>query len=183
MQKRNVGFIRHKGTKKRRGNTGYEGIFMKSMVDIEVILDAQYTDPKVKILTKNRNGQVESIIEAIENVSGNDFPLISGNDGDTIELLSQRDIVRVYIQGRKVMVQTDEKTYTVSRTLTNLSEILNPERFLRISQSEIINLYKVKCFDINVAGTIGIEFENGVKSWASRSGARAIRDMLKKTMN
>lgn len=152
---------------------------MKNMVDIDVVIDEQYVDPKVTIQTKERTEQVDNIIYAIENVSGNDFPPIPAHLGDNIELLSQRDIFRAYTQGRKVMVQTADQSYTIKRSLAALEEDLNPKRFLRISQSEIINLYKVKRFDINIAGTIGIEFDNGQTSWAARSRVRAIKDLIK----
>ncbi len=152
---------------------------MTHMVDIDVILDEKYTDPKVTIYTKNRNSQVESIIEAIEKASENEFPMIPASDGRNTALLSQRDIIRVYTQGRKIMIRTTDKEYTANRTLSGIEELLNPDRFLRISQSEIINLYKVKCFDINTAGTIGIEFENGDRSWAARSRVKAIKDLLR----
>lgn len=153
---------------------------MRNMVDIDVVLDEKYIEPKVTIQTKEKNEQVENIIYAIENVSDNDFPSIyAHSDEERLEILSQRDIVRAYTQGRKVIVQTDNGKYTVKRTLRGLEEDLNPKRFLRISQSEIINLNKVKCFDINIVGTIGIEFDNGGKSWASRSRVKAIKAMLK----
>ncbi len=152
---------------------------MKNMVDINVVIDEAYTDPKVTIHTKERTDQVENIIYAIENASGTSFPAIPASlNGEKLEILSQRDIVRAYIHGRKVMIQTDSGTYTVRKTLSGLEEDLNPERFLRISQSEIINMYKVKCFDVNIAGTIGIEFDDGTKSWASRSRVKAIKNLL-----
>ena len=153
---------------------------MKKMVEIDVVLDENRVDPYVMIRTKERTRQVDNIIEAIESASENDFPVIPASDGDRIELLSQRDIVRVYTQGRKLIVQTDEGDYFVNRSLYSVGELLNPERFVQISQSEIINLYKVKCFEINVMGTIGIEFENGAKSWASRSRVKAIKELLQK---
>lgn len=153
---------------------------MKSMVDIEVVIDENYVNPEVSIRTKARTTQVENIIMAIENVSENDFPMIPANIGNKIELISQRDIVRVFTEGRKISIQTDDETYSTNKTLSNIENMLNPERFLRISQSEIINLYKVKQFDIDIAGTIGIEFDNGTKSWASRSRVRAIKEMLRK---
>lgn len=152
---------------------------MKNMVDIDVVLDSNYPDPHVTIRTKEKTRQVESIIEAIENISAGDFPAIPGFSGDNVTMLSQRDIVRVYTEGRRVMIQTDNESYTANRTLTGIGDMLNPGRFVRISQSEIVNLYKVKCFDINRAGTIGIEFDNGVKSWAARSKVKAIKDLLK----
>ena len=153
---------------------------MKSMVDIEVVIDENYANPEVSIRTKARTTQVENIIMAIENVSENDFPMIPANIGNKIELISQRDIVRVFTEGRKISIQTDDETFSTNKTLSNIEDMLNPERFLRISQSEIINLYKVKQFDIDIAGTIGIEFDNGTKSWASRSRVKAIKEMLRK---
>ena len=152
---------------------------MTNMVDIEVVLDDEYIDPKITILTKEKNKQVENIIYAIENVSENDFPYIPATGEGGLEFLSQRDIVRVYTQGRKVLVQTDEATYSVKKNLSAMEEDLNATRFIRISQSEIINIYKVKRFDINIAGTIGVEFENGAKSWASRSCVKAIKNLIK----
>ncbi len=152
---------------------------MRSMVDIEVAIDEKYVDPKVTILTREKTGLVESIINAIENVSENEFPLIPAYTEGEMEFVSQRDILRVYIQDRKCILQTDEGLFSVRKNLSRLEEDLNPSRFVRISQSEIINIYKVKRFDINIAGTIGVEFENGTKTWASRSCVKTLKALLK----
>ena len=40
---------------------------MKNMVEIEVVLDERYVEPKVTIKTKSNSQQVENIINAIEN--------------------------------------------------------------------------------------------------------------------
>ncbi|MCR5267646.1 MAG: LytTR family transcriptional regulator [Lachnospiraceae bacterium] len=154
---------------------------MKNMVEIDVVIDEKYVDPKVTIQTKTHSEQVENIIYAIENASENDFPQIVARSDDKLVFVSQRDIIRVHTQGRKVILETEKETLSVKKTLAGLEEDLNPKRFLRISQSEIINLYKVKCFDINMAGTIGVEFDNGTKSWASRSRVKNIKAMLKET--
>lgn len=152
---------------------------MRDNIDIEVIIDEKYTEPKITIQTKERTGQVENIIYAIENASESDFPPVTAYEGkEKLTVISQRDIIRAYTSGRKVMIQTETGVYTVKKTLSGLDEELNSGRFLKISQSEIINLYKVKCFDINTAGTIGVEFENGIKSWVSRSRVKAIKDLL-----
>ena len=156
---------------------------MNNMVDIEVVLDENYVDPKVTIETRSKTQQVENIIYAIENASETDFPQIVAYDNDMLILVSQRDIYRAHIEGRKVVIQTDEGIYTIKKSLSNLEEDLNPGRFIRISQSEIVNLYKIKCFDVSIAGTIGVEFDNGIKSWASRSRVKTIKDTLKKLAN
>lgn len=152
---------------------------MKNMVDIDVIIDDSYTDPKVAIYTKSRTRQVENIISAVENVSENDYPTLAGCNDDRIEFLSQRDIVRVFTEGRKIVIQTDAGQYYSNKTLSGIGDVLNSDRFISISQSEIINLYKVKCFEFNSAGTIGIELENGCKTWVARRRVKAIRELIK----
>ncbi len=152
---------------------------MKDMVEIEVVLDERYTDPFVTIRTRSNTQQVENIICAIEDASHSDFPQIAAVKDDAVVFVSQRDIVRVHTEGRKIVIQTENETYTVKRTLAGLEDVLNASRFLRISQSEIINLYKVKSFDFNLAGTIGVEFDCGIKSWVSRSRVKQIKALLK----
>ena len=151
------------------------------MVDIEVVLDEQYSDPKVTIFTKENTGQVENIIYAIENISRSDYPMIATDTDNIVDFISQRDIVRVYVDGRRVILETAEKQYVIKKPLVAVECDLNPDRFLRISQSEIINLYKVKCFDFNTAGTIGVEFDCGIKTWAARSRVRQIKELFRKS--
>ena len=155
---------------------------MKDMVEIEVVLDERYADPYVTIRTRSNTQQVENIICAVEDASHSDFPQIAGTKDETVVFISQRDIVRVHTEGRRIVVQTADEKYTVKRTLAGLEDVLNPTRFMRISQSEIINLYKVKNFDFNLAGTIGVEFDCGVKSWVSRSRVKQIKALLKKSI-
>ena len=139
-------------------------------------------NPFVTIKTRSNTQQVENIICAIEEASHNDFPQIAAVKGDAVVFVSQRDIVRVHTEGRKIVIQTEEDIFTVKKTLAGLEDVLNPSRFLRISQSEIINLYKVKGFDFNLAGTIGVEFDCGIKSWVSRSRVRQIKNLLKQNI-
>ena len=152
---------------------------MSDLIDIDVILDDNFPDPKITIHTRTRNSKVESIINAIEQVAENEYPLIPAYSEDKLELISQRDIIRIYTHGRKLNVEAGDKVYTVNKSLSIIEAILSSERFIRISQSEIVNLYKVKHFEFSKAGTVGIEFENGEKSWASRSRVKAIKEMLK----
>ena len=151
---------------------------MKDMVEIEVIIDEEYEDPRVTIRTRANTAQVENIINAIENVSNSDFPQIAVTKDNNLVFVSQRDIVRVHIEGRRVLLETEDDTYTIRGTLTGLEDVLNRTRFLRISQSEIINIFKVRHFDFNLSGTIGVEFDCGVRTWASRSRVRQIKELM-----
>ena len=86
---------------------------MKDMVEIEVVLDERYTDPLVTIKTRSNTQQVENIIRAIEDASHSNFPQIAAVKDDAVVFVSQRDIVRVHTEGRKIMIQTENEAYTV----------------------------------------------------------------------
>lgn len=153
---------------------------MNNMIDIDVVLDEDYIEPKVTIQTREKTRQVEHIIQAIDYASDRDFPVVMAYADDKAILVSQRDVVRVFTHNKRVMLQTEEEVYLMKKSVSALEQILNPERFVRISQSEIINLYKVKCFDLTTRGSVGVEFEDGNKSWVSRNRLHAIRELLRK---
>ena len=149
------------------------------MVDIRLILDEKFIEPLVQIYSKTKTKQVDSIIYAIENVSNSEYPPIATQFEGKLSFISQRDIYRIKTEGRKVLVQTKNETYEAKSTLASVEEKLDEERFFRISQSEIINLYKVDNFDFGVSGTISVMFDDGQVSWVSRRRVKPLKDMLK----
>ena len=152
---------------------------MGNAVDIDFLVDEKYVDPNVTIRAKKKTALVDNIIQAVENVSEKAYARIPAYEGDELRLVSQRDIIRASAHDHRVVIQTETESYLVKKTLIALEEVLDPERFIRISHSEIINLYRVESFDINIKGSIGIQFDNGIKSWASRRYLKKIREFLK----
>ncbi|MBQ6229510.1 MAG: LytTR family transcriptional regulator DNA-binding domain-containing protein [Eubacterium sp.] len=154
---------------------------MEEMIEIKVIIDENSVNPRVEIFTKNRTGQVDRIIDAIENMSRSSYPSVPVNIDGGIKYISQREIYRIRKEGRKVYLDTADSSYPVNGTITKFENELDSERFFRISQSEIINLYKVSFFDFNMIGNVSVELDNGEKSWVSRRCVKPLRDKLKKS--
>ena len=154
---------------------------MENMVDIKVVIDDKFVDPMVEIYTKSETEQVGKIIYAIENVSMMSYPLVAAYENGILKLISQRDIYCIRTEGRDVILDTEDSSYIVKGTISNFEEELDAERFFRISQSEIINLYKVNTFDFNLAGTVGVLFDNGRKSYVARRCIKPLREKLKRT--
>ena len=151
---------------------------MKNHFDIEVITGEEYTEPKITIYTREKTPQIENIIAAIENYS-DDSSIIYGKRDGVVTVISQTAILRARTEGRKVVVDTDNGTYTVKYSLSSLEEKLDSERFFRISQSEVINLFRVKHFDVSAAGTVLVEFDNGDTTYVARRFVKALKDRMK----
>ena len=69
-----------------------EDKIMTEMVDINVIIDENFTEPKIDIYTKSKTEQVNDIINAIENISRNSYPPVLVNSEGKLNYISQRDI-------------------------------------------------------------------------------------------
>ncbi len=162
-------------------NLEMEVTIMADMVDIKVVIDEKAVDPRVEIHTQGDSKLVDNIIYAIENVTRTSYPPITAYDKGALKVISQRDIYRIRTEGRDIMLDTEDMSYSIKGTLAKLEDILDNERFFRISQSEIINLYKVDTFDFNITGTVGVLFDNGVRSYVARRCVKPLRDKLKKT--
>ena len=59
-----------------------------------------------------------------------------------------------------------------------LEDRLDKSCFLRISHSEIVNLKKVRRFDLSLSGTICVVLADGTTAYASRRYVSKIKDIL-----
>ena len=57
-------------------------------------------------------------------------------------------------------------------------QCLTGRTFVRISNSEVINLKKVKGFDLSFAGTICVSLSNGSVTYVSRRYVSKIKQLL-----
>lgn len=153
---------------------------MKETVNIEVRIDPDCHDPVILIRTDQKTQEVENIVHAIENCVESRYPLIAAYRDNTMELLSQRDIVRVYVEARRVRIGTEKGIFESHKSLSYLEQLLNPERFIRISRFEIVNIRKIASFDFSRAGTVHIRFDDGTVTWAARRHVRTIQQVLER---
>jgi DNA-binding LytR/AlgR family response regulator len=151
---------------------------MSDFLDIKLVIDECCEKLMVTITNKERNEDVEGVIAAVQAYANKKVPMVSAYFKDSVVMLPQRQIFRAYIANRKVMVQTTGRVYEVKMNLSELEELLDSERFVRISQSEIINLKRVKRFDFSAIGTIGVELENGESTWVARRRVKNVKEAL-----
>ena len=150
---------------------------MDKKVSISFETDRSCEFPQVIIKADQRTEKIDKIIEAIERCVYADTSRIPVSDGDSIILLEQKDIVRVYTENRKVVVCTETGDHESKMTLKEFEDILDKSFFVRISRFEIINLSKVFSFDLSMSGTIRVIFEGGSETWVAR---RYVKDISKK---
>ena len=155
---------------------------MSDLPDIKLIIDEAFEKLTVIIKNRENNEDVEGVINAIQTYANNQKPMIQAYFKGSVVMLPQRKIFRIYIVNRKILIQTSERLYEVRKNLRDLEEMLDSESFIRISQSEILNIKRVKNFDFSSTGTIEVELENGEKTYVSRRRVKEIKAALSKAV-
>ena len=104
--------------------------------------------------------------------------VISGSRDGMITVLEENDLIKVYAGNGKVFAVTDHGEYSIKLRLYEIEKRLDPQRFVRISNSEIVNLKKVKNFDLSFTGTICVELINNTVTYVSRRYVSKIKKIL-----
>ncbi len=144
-------------------------------MQLEVKIDSSCIEPKVIILTAAMTEDVKTILSKLSDQTPQ---IISGSKDNKIEVLEQADLIRIYTSAGKVFAVTQKGEYALRLRLYEIEERLPPHQFVRISNSEIINLKKVHNFDLSFTGTICVKLANGTVTYVSRRYVSKLKKIL-----
>jgi len=144
-------------------------------MQIEVKIDTSRTETKVIIVA---NKMTDEISELVRKISEHTPSVLAGFRDGNVSILDHEKVIRFYATSQKVYAVTEGGEYTVRLRLYELEQRLATSEFVRISNSEIINLKEVKGFDLSFSGTICVKFRNGSVSYVSRRYVAKIKQVL-----
>lgn len=134
-------------------------------MQIEIKIDNSYQEPKVILLTDKMSEVINTIIRKLSEEAPQ---ILTGFREETLEILEQSEVIRIYAAAHKNYAVTDKGEYLLRLRLYDLEEQLDKNSFVRISNSEIINLKKVKRFDLSFSGSICVTLSNEMVTFVSR---------------
>ena len=145
------------------------------MVQVEIKIDRSCAEPKIIIMTASMTEEVSDIVKRL---SENTPQMIVGWRDERIEVLEQDALIRIYAGSGKVFAVTDRGEYTLRLRLYEAQQRLDAHQFIRISNSEIINLKKVDSFDLSFTGTICVKLSDRTVTYVSRRYVSKLKRLL-----
>lgn len=136
--------------------------------DIEVIINASK-------ITK----ELEDIINLINETSKEGINTILGKEDNKISIINVDEIMYVYSEDQYNYCKTQKGTFRIAERLYELDEKLPSDKFIRISNSTIINIKYVDCFDVGIVGTILVKFIDNSTQYVSRRRVQSVMKFLK----
>lgn len=144
-------------------------------IKINTNISNEYQDIQITINAPSLDKQTQLIIDTISNISS-DCTQIIGQLDNNVYILQIDDILCFYADEKYNYCQTLQNKFRVKNTLYELEQRLNKQNWIRISNSCIVNLNRIKCFDIGTVGSIVVVLEDGAKKDVSK---RKIKDVMK----
>ena len=130
---------------------------------LELNIDEKVKETLVVVSANKIDKEVQNLINYIEYSS----EYLIGIVEDKASIIDIDEIIRVYIEDRKTFVVTLKDTYVVKKKLYEVENMVT-RNFVKISQSEIVNIKFIKNLDFSNTGTIVIKYKNSDISYVSR---------------
>ena len=144
-------------------------------MQVELKIDPRCAEPRIVVVAAEMTEEIDALLKKL---SGQDMQMITGQKDGKLEILEPAELIRVFAQGGKVLASARRGQYALRMRLYELEERLDPRRFVRISNSEIINLCEAESFDLSIAGTICVQMKNGETTYVSRRYVSKIKKIL-----
>ena len=142
---------------------------------VEVKIDETLEEIKIVVFTNKITNEVQEIIN---NLKGTQMEIYTGTKDRKTYLLNPKDIYYFYAENQKVLVKTEDGIMQVKWKLYEIEDQVKESNFIRISNSVIANIDKIKNFEISFNGTLCIKFTNGDIEYSSRRYVSKIKKYL-----
>ena len=98
-------------------------------------------------------------------------------DNNRFEELHVNEIECFIADNNKVFALYNKNKYTVKYKLYEIYELFN-DNFIYINQSCLINVSKIKCFDVNFGGALKVILKSGYSDYVSRRQVKNVKERL-----
>ena len=144
---------------------------MKIKYDIQ----EKYEEIEIHLCNRERNAELLEVRNLLENILGTKIKVHKDQEYKTVV---PAEIVRIYSQNKRVYVRTQNECYEVNDRIYVLEEQLQDRGFVRISNSELVNVRQIEKMDMSYAGTIKMHLKNGDETYVSRRYMKQIKEVL-----
>lgn len=127
----------------------------------------------ITVELENENANIDKLIQYIKEFEKSKVVETKDNERKTIEI---EDILYFYSDKKYNYCKTEEGEFKIKSKLYELEKM--DINFLRISKSCVINLRKVKHFDLGETGKIVVKFYDNSEQIVSRRKIRDVMDYL-----
>lgn len=143
---------------------------------IRTNISKEFQEVEICINAPERTNELTILENELIQISDNVLTQIIGMQNNDIFIIDVKDIIVFFSEEKNNFCRTKDGIYRIKEKLYNLEEILSNKDFIRISNSAIININNVRCFNTSIIGSIIVKFKDGTEEKVSK---RRVSDVMK----
>lgn len=121
--------------------------------------------------------KTEKLKEYVDSEKGHVQRVVS-RDGSKIHVINVKNIKRIEAQDDYVMIYAADEKHLKKETMKYFENHLNPEEFIRIHRSHIINIKAIEQIELYEKDSYRAILKDGAKLPVSRSGYARLKELL-----
>ena len=149
----------------------YHASVRRLLMKCIITIDKEHEE-EVLIFAHEKTKLIEDILNLINNEN-----VFTGYSNGEIYRLNLSEISCFTVKDNKVYALTDKDKLQIKQRLYQVEEKLSDD-FVKINQSCIANIKKIKKFDTSVSGMLTVTFKNGYRDYVSRRSLKSVKERL-----
>lgn len=153
-------------------------------MNIKIItnISSEFEEPAITIQAPKLTAEIQNLIDYISNI--NTIPTqIVGNQNNEIYFIDLENVICFFSKDKYNYARTEKGTYKIKYKLYELEETFKPKDFIRISNSCLINIHQVECFDTSILGTVLVKLKDQTQEVVSKRNVSQIMKLLRERGN
>ncbi len=142
----------------------------------------EFKETSIIINAPELSDEIQNIINYVSNINTVPHQIMASKNNE-IYFIDLNKIICFFSKDKYNYLRTQDGTYKVKYKLYELEELLKQKDFIRISNSCIINIQQVKCFDTSMLGTILVKLKDNTQETVSKRNVSYIMKLLKERGN
>lgn len=147
-------------------------------IKINTNISSEFKETSVTINAPELTKEIQSLIQYASHI--NEMPnQIMASENNKIYFIDLERVICFFSKDKYNYVRVKEGTYKIKQKLYELENSLRKKDFIRISNSCLIHINQVECFDTSVLGTILVRLKDGTQETVSKRRVAQIMRLLR----
>lgn len=151
-------------------------------IKINTNISSEFEETSITINAPELSDEIQNLIQYISNINTIPSQIVASKN-NKIYFIDLEKVICFFSKDKYNYVRIKEGTYKIKYKLYELEEILKQKDFIRISNSCIININQVECFDTSILGTVLVKLKDNTQETVSKRNVAPIMKLLKERGN
>ena len=150
---------------------------MDIKVNTNISIEFNDTIIKIEVTAPEVTEDIQKFLNNISQITKKKEEIVATKNNE-IFLLKSKNVFYFYSDEKNNFAKTNDGIYKIKEKLYELEENLDEKKFIRISNSCIINIDKTKCFDVSQIGSLFAKMEDNTKQEVSKRKIKNVMNFL-----